>query len=184
MKIERDISPDIPKLEISSDFTMPETSRWDTVKILNLDTETSQVLSTDISYINIPTDPKNDYYQTLWELVTSSKLTLSRTYNIKLWKEASKEVLLSLFSLDIDYTKIANIRYWEVQKATSKYPHPKSLNKKTSPEVREQIWNITSHTLRWYNWKSIHELLAWALPTQTFWDFAIMCLKNWIKLNP
>ena len=184
MKLERHIQADITRLDISSDFIMPKKPQWDVVNLLNYDSETAQALSTDISHINIPIDPKQESYQTIWELLTTNKLPLSRTFNISLWKLRSKEVLISLFSLDIDYSKLWNISYWDVFKTTKKYPHPKTLNKNTSPEVRKQIQKITSHTLKWYEWKSIEELLSWTLPTQTFWDFAIACLKAWIKLSP
>lgn len=170
---------------LPSDFKMSEIAvNWDIVHIMNLDVLTSEILATDISGIKITIDPTGDFYKNLWHLVTVPFSSLSRSFNISMSRKNWAKILKEIFNLDIDYSQLSNISFWNSFDITQTYPFPWRMNKNISHEVQEQIKAITTLPLSSYEWKSINDLLCWWLCTQTFWDFCMVCLRNWIKLNP
>ncbi len=158
---------------------------WQVCSILWLDEKQRNILNTDISDLRIRVDPNQENYDCLWRLLNEPIICLLRSFNISLWRKRWKEVIQWLFKLWIDYSEISKIRLLHRDKTVNdSIDFPVKLNSTTTKEVRDQINNITLKPLREFNWESIEVLLAWALPTQTFWEFSMHCLKNWIKLEP
>ncbi len=152
-------------------------------RVLNIDLERDRIYSARISQIGIPIDPSWEYYRFLWELLEAENQSLARSFNCFGLQKNGWKILWNLFSLPVNYWLMNDISKNKKIQVDEKYPYPNRLTKKSSEQVKKQIQWITQFPLFTYEWKSIQELLCGANCTQTFWDFAITCLKNWIQLK-
>ena len=158
---------------------------WQVCSIVWLNEKQRAILNTDISHLTIKIDPKKENYDCLWRFLNEYIIWLNRSFNISMSRERWAEVIAWLFSLWIDYQEISRIPLLHRdKKVTDCMDYPRTLNSKTTTQVRNQINNICLKPFKGFEWASISDLLAWATPWQTFWEFSVHCLKNWIKLNP